>query len=244
MDYALSRFNMIEGQIKTNRVTDPYVLEAMAAVPREAFVPSAKKGVAYIDDAIEVTKGRFLLEPLVLARMLESAQLSDSDIVLDIGCNTGYSTAVLAKIVSTVVALECDEALSKAASDNLSAQGIDNAVVVTGELQNGVAKQAPYNVILFNGSVSEVPEAIKNQLADGGRLVVVTKGAASMSTVSVYTRNNELFSKRVVTVTAKAWCATYSRICWPRVAVSASNRSWMNCSRPWPAMAACELTAG
>lgn len=196
MDYALSRFNMIEGQIKTNRVTDPYVLDAMAEVPREDFVPTAKKGVAYIDDAVEVSKGRFMLEPMVLARMLESCALKETDIVLDIGCNTGYSTAILAKIVSTVVALEEDEVLAKSASDTLNALGVDNAVVVTGPMTEGVVKQAPYDVILFNGAVEEVPEVIKNQLADGGRLVAITAGKSTMSTVSVYTRNNELLSKR------------------------------------------------
>ncbi|NVK18247.1 MAG: protein-L-isoaspartate O-methyltransferase [Methylocystaceae bacterium] len=198
MDYALSRFNMIEGQIKTNRVTDPYVLDAMADVPREAFVPAAKKGVAYIDDAIKVAKGRFMMEPMVLARMLEAAELSENDIVLDIGCNTGYSTAVLAKIVSTVVGLESDQDLADQASKNLESVGIDNAVIVSGDLHAGVEKQAPFDVIIFNGSINEVPDSIKNQLSDGGRMVVVTAGKATMSTVSVYTRNNEIFSKRDV----------------------------------------------
>lgn len=198
MDYALSRFNMVENQIKTNRVTDPYVLDAMAEVPREVFVPANKKGFAYIDDAIEVANGRFVLEPLVLARMLDAAGLKEDDIVLDIGCNTGYSTAVLAKIVSTVVALESDEALAKAATDTLNELGADNAVVVTGALKDGVEKQGPYDVILFNGSIREIPESIKNQLADGGRLVVLTSDKGPMSTVSVYTRNDDLFSKHDV----------------------------------------------
>jgi len=187
---------MIEGQIKTNRVTDPYVLDAMAEVPREAFVPVAKKGVAYIDDAIEVAKGRFMLEPMVLARMLEAAELSETDIVLDIGCNTGYSTAILAKIASTVVGLDSDAELVEQATRNLSVVGIDNAVVVTGDLAEGVVKQAPFNVIIFNGAVDEVPDSIKNQLADGGRLVAISAGKSTMATVSVYTRNNEIFSKR------------------------------------------------
>lgn len=196
MDYALSRFNMVEGQIKTNRVADPYVLDAMTEVPREAFVPASKKGIAYIDDAIEVAQGRYMLEPMVLARILEAAELGKDDIVLDIGCNTGYSTAVLSKIVSTVVALESDKELADCATKTLEKLGVDNAVVVNAPLQGGVEKQAPFNVIIFNGAVSEVPDSIKNQLADGGRLVVITSGKSSMATVSVYTRNNEIFSKR------------------------------------------------
>jgi len=195
MDYALSRSNMIEGQIKTNRVADPYVLDAMGEVARETFLPTSKKGVAYVDDALEVGNGRFVLEPMVLARMLETAELTENDIVLDIGCNTGYSTAVLAKIVNMVVALESDKELADAATENLSRAGIDNAVVVSGPMRDGVEKQAPFDVILFNGAVAEVPDSIKKQLADGGRMLVIEQGKATMSTVSVYTRNGDLFSK-------------------------------------------------
>jgi len=196
MDYALTRSNMIDGQIKTNRVTDPFVLDAMGEVPREAFVPTSKKGIAYVDDAVEIGNGRYMLEPMVFARMLEAAELSEDDIVLDIGCNSGYSTAVLAKIASMVVGLECDEELAKTASGKLSEVGIDNAVIVTGALKDGVEKQAPFNVILFNGAVSDVPDSIKNQLADSGRLIVIEEGKATMSTVAVYTRNGDVFSKR------------------------------------------------
>jgi protein-L-isoaspartate(D-aspartate) O-methyltransferase len=196
MDFALSRFNMVEGQIKTNRVTDPYVIDAMAEVPRESFVPISKKGFAYIDDALEVAKGRFLIEPLVLARMLDAAALSEDDVVLDIGCTTGYSTAVIAKIVNTVVAVESDAELAKLATSTLNSLGIDNAIVVNADLKDGYPKQGPYNVIVFNGAITEIPQNIKDQLAEGGRLLVITQGTSSMSTVSVYTRNNRIFSKR------------------------------------------------
>jgi len=198
MDFALSRFNMVEGQIKTNRVTDPYVLDAMAEVPRESFVPTSKKGVAYIDDAIEVAEGRYLVEPMVLARMLDAAGLDEDNVVLDIGCATGYSTAVIAKIVNTVVAIENNEELAQAATKTLNELGVDNAVVVTTDLKKGYAKQGPYDVILFNGSITEIPQAIKDQLAEGGRLVVIATGPSSMATVSVHTRNNDIFSKRDV----------------------------------------------
>jgi len=196
MDFALSRFNMVEGQIKTNRVTDPYVLDAMAEVPRESFVPTSKKGIAYIDDALEVATGRYLVEPMVLARMLDAAKLTESDVVLDIGCATGYSTAVIAQIANTVVAIESDEELAKTATTTLNNLGVDNAVVISSDLKEGYAKQAPYDAILFNGAITDIPKAIKNQLAEGGRLVVVTSGASTMSTVSVHTRHDDVFSKR------------------------------------------------
>ena len=198
MDYALSRHNMIEGQIKTNRVNDPYVIDAMAQVPREKFVPTTKRGVAYVDDAIDLENGRCLLEPLILARMLDAAGMSESDIVLDIGCTTGYSTAVLAKIANTVVALESDAELAESASAKLNKLGIDNAVVVQGDLSEGVPKQAPFDVIIVNGAVTEIPDTLKNQLADGGRLLAIATGKASLGTLSVTTRNGDIFSTRDV----------------------------------------------
>lgn len=196
MDYAQSRFNMVEGQIKTNRVVDPYVIDAISEIPKETFVPAAKSGIAYIDDAIEVAPGRFLLEPMVFARMLETAMITPDDMVLDIGCATGYSTAVIAKIANTVVAVESDSELCETATLNISKLGIDNAVVVNAPMQEGYAKQGPYNAIVFNGAVEEIPQTIKDQLADGGRLVVTLATPSKMLSVSVYTRNGDVWSKR------------------------------------------------
>lgn len=196
MDFALARHNMVEGQIKTNRVTDPYVIDAMSAIPREAFVKSAQKGHAYIDSAIEVAKGRFLMEPMVFARMLESAEIKPSDLVLVVGCATGYSAAVLAKIANTVVALEADDDLANAASSKLNELGCDNVVVVTGNHADGYAKQGPYDVIIFDGAVDALPDTVKSQLADGGRLVVTTNTNGVNSKVSVHTRKDEIFAQR------------------------------------------------
>lgn len=198
MDFTLARFNMLEGQIKTNRVTDPYVIEAMGAVPREQFVPTAKQGYAYIDDAIDLGNARALLEPMVFARMLEAAELQKDDIVLDIACATGYSTAVLAKIASTVIGVESNEVFAKEAADKLSALNIDNAVIVQAPLPQGYEKQGPYDVIIVNGAIDTVPEQLKQQLNEGGRLLIAQQDNSVLCTISVYTRQGDVFSKRDV----------------------------------------------
>jgi protein-L-isoaspartate(D-aspartate) O-methyltransferase len=172
-DYAAARRNMVESQIRTNKVTDPGVLDAMGSIPREEFVPPALAGVAYVDDDLPVGHGRHLMEPMVLARLLHHAEIRPTDVVLDIGCATGYSSAVAARLAATVIALESDSALVRRASQTLAKLQVDNVVVVESALRSGYARQAPYDVILIEGAVPEIPAAIAAQLAEGGRLCAV-----------------------------------------------------------------------
>jgi protein-L-isoaspartate(D-aspartate) O-methyltransferase len=164
---------MVEGQIRPNHVTDPKILAAFEAVPRDRFVPAALKGAAYVDEDLEVKPGRFIIEPAVMARLIALANIGASDVVLDIGCATGYSSAVLAQLCPVVVAVEEDEELAKAATENLQALGLDNAPVMIGKLAEGFPGQGPYQVIFLNGSVEVIPDALLAQLDEGGRLVAV-----------------------------------------------------------------------
>ncbi len=198
MDYAVARINMVESQLRTNRVSESRLLDAFSSVPRELFVPSAKRGIAYVDEDIAVADGRYLVEPMVLARMLQAAEISPGDIVLDIACGTGYSSAILAKLAATVVALESDGELAEQAGRTLSELGLDNVVVVEGDLPEGYAKQAPYNGIVIAGSVAEVPQAILDQLADGGRLVTVIRDRSGMGQASLVQRTGTVASSRVL----------------------------------------------
>jgi len=175
MNYALARHNMVEGQIRPNKVTDPALIEALQTLPRERFVPEHLRSIAYVDDDIHLGRGRYLIEPMVLARLLQLAEIERTDVVLDIGCATGYGAAVLSKMANTVVALESDPELAATASKTLAELSIDNAVVLTGPLEQGCPKQAPFNVILIEGAVEAVPPAITSQLAEGGRLVTVLR---------------------------------------------------------------------
>src|SRR5579863_8164316 len=152
-----ARLNMVEGQLRTNKVIDEAVLEGFLTVPRERFVPAALRGIAYIDDDVPLGNGRVLIEPLVLARLLQLAEISKTDKVCEIGCATGYATAILAGIAASVVALESDEQLIAAARRNLATLGCGNVELHEGALNAGWRGAAPYDVILINGGVGEIP---------------------------------------------------------------------------------------
>ncbi len=173
-----ARFNMVEAQIKTANVTDQRVLAAMNAVPRERFVPRAAAALAYADVPVQVAPGRYLLDPRSFAKLLQLADIGEDDRVLDVGCATGYSAAVLARLAGEVIALEQDADLVRAASQ-LLADVPGRVVVVQGGLVEGAKQEGPYDVIFINGAVEEVPESLLNQLAEGGRLVTVIKDGQS-----------------------------------------------------------------
>ena len=173
MDYSAARHNMVENQIRVNRVTHQGIINAFGEIPREVFVPDNLATLAYVDEKLMITEGRYLLQPMVLARLLQSAKIRPDDVVLEIGCGTGYSTAILASIANTVVAIEENEALAKQATNNMVELGVDNAAIMTSPLAEGYKKQHPYNAIVLSGSVAKVPESILAQLIDGGRLVTV-----------------------------------------------------------------------
>ncbi|HXC54073.1 MAG TPA: protein-L-isoaspartate O-methyltransferase [Rhizomicrobium sp.] len=172
-DYAAQRFNMVEAQVRTNDVTDPRIHAAMAAVARERFVPAARRAMAYADVPVEVSPGRFLLDPRTFAKLLQLAAVRPGDRVLDVACGTGYSTVVLAQLAGSVAGLEQDADLVRVASDMVPASGAVNASVVQGGLTEGVKALAPFDVIFINGAVDAVPEQLLAQLAEGGRLVAV-----------------------------------------------------------------------
>jgi protein-L-isoaspartate(D-aspartate) O-methyltransferase len=179
LDAALRRETMVDTQLRPNEVTDGRLLEAMRSVPRELFVPPALCGLAYMDESIEVfpsTDGapaRYLLAPMVLARLIQLAAVEREDTVLDVGCATGYSTAVLARLARDVAGLEPEPELAKTARRVLRELDVDNAEIVQGALNEAPKRQAPYDVILLNGSVPEPPEALLDQLREGGRLACV-----------------------------------------------------------------------
>lgn len=171
--YAKARFNMVESQIRTNKVTDTRLLAVMSQMPRQIFVPGALAGVAYVDKSLRIVPNRYLLEPLVLARLLQEAMVGPTDKVLVIGAGTGYSTAILAGLAATVTALESDAELADKARANLAALAVTNAVVHTGPLEQGLAAPGPHDVILIDGMIAGLPDQIAEQIAVRGRLVTV-----------------------------------------------------------------------
>jgi len=173
-----ARFNMVEAQIRTSNVTDPRILAAISAVAREKFVPTAARALAYADVPVAVAQGRYLLDPRSFAKLLNLAQITATDRVLDVGCGTGYSSAVLARMAADVVALEQDADLVRIASE-LLATAVGKVEVVQGGLIEGAKGLGPYDVIFVNGAIEQVPETLLSQLAEGGRLVTVIKDGQS-----------------------------------------------------------------
>ncbi|MBS0518988.1 MAG: protein-L-isoaspartate O-methyltransferase [Proteobacteria bacterium] len=176
-DYSVARRNMIEGQLRPNRITNDQLLAAAADLPRERFLPDAVKSIAYADDDVPVGGGRYLMEPMVLARLIQTLQPAATDRALVVGSGRGYGAALLARLVKSVVAVEADAALAGSAEQTIKELGIDNVQQVVGEMEAGAPASGPYDVILIEGAVREIPQAILDQLAEGGRLGTVIGGA-------------------------------------------------------------------
>lgn len=198
MDYAAARHAMVESQIRTNRVSDPAIVTAFEEIPRELFVPANLRSVAYVDEAVPLGRGRYLMEPLALAQMLQAADIRPSDVVLDVGCATGYSAAILARLAGTVVALEDEPDFVREANRLLGEQTIHNAAVIEAPLTEGCPKQAPYDAIVIEGGVEEVPNALVKQLGEGGRLVCVIVGAGGFGKGTLFTRIGGSIVRRAV----------------------------------------------
>jgi len=172
-DAAAARRMMVDGQIRTADVTDPDLIAAMQALPRELFVPSALAVQAYRDGEIGLGNGRAMLRPMVLAKLIQAANVRRGDNVLDVGCGTGYSAAVLARLGASVVALEEDAKLALAAEGALAAADASQVRLVKGPLTAGWLAAAPYDVILLAGGIEIVPNALGNQLKPEGRLTAI-----------------------------------------------------------------------
>ncbi|WP_372000223.1 protein-L-isoaspartate O-methyltransferase [Tistrella mobilis] len=197
-DYSDARRNMVLSQLLTNKVTDERVIEAMGAVPRERFVPASHRAVAYVDEDVAVGHGRFLMEPMLFARLLQAADVKSHEAVLDVACATGYSTAVLARLASAVVALEDQPELAEQAGELLDQLGVSNAAVVSGPVAEGYAAQAPYDVIVVEGALEVEPKALLDQLADGGRLVAVMNDEGRVGRATIFTNYAGAIARRTL----------------------------------------------
>jgi protein-L-isoaspartate(D-aspartate) O-methyltransferase len=189
---------MVESQLRPNKVVDERLLAAMASLPREAFLPKALRPIAYVDEDIRLEGGRVLMEPMTLARLIQAARIDPDEVVLLVGLGSGYEAAVLSRLASTVVALESGPARMAGAARALAELAIDNVAPVEGGLQEGYARQAQYDVIVFNGAVARVPEAIERQLAEGGRLVAVEASPGQTPRAILAVRHGGVVARRVL----------------------------------------------
>lgn len=168
-DFAARRTMMVDTQVRPNDVTKFPIIEAMLAIPREQFVPAPRREAAYIGENLDIAPGRVMLEPRTLAKLLDALDVTSGDLVLDIGCGLGYSAAVIGRMAEAVVVLE-EEGLAAQAEAALAQLGADNVAVVAGPLAGGAAKHGPYDVIIIEGAAEQVPQAILDQLKEGGRI--------------------------------------------------------------------------
>ncbi|MBL9061694.1 protein-L-isoaspartate O-methyltransferase [Tabrizicola sp.] len=187
-EFAARRVMMVDTQVRPSDVTKFPIIDAMLSVPRETFVPDARREAAYVGENLPLAPGRVVLEPRTLAKLLDALDVQPTELVLTIGCGLGYSAAVIARLAETVVAVEEDEGLAADAQRILSEEGVDNAVVVTGPLADGAAKCAPYDVITVEGGVEVIPDAVLAQLKQGGRIgAVFMDGAVGTARVGYKT---------------------------------------------------------
>ncbi len=200
-DFSVQRTKMVDGQVRTTDVTDAAVLDAMGSVPRELFVPDARRPLAYIDEDLEIAPARngqpprYLMEPSPFAKLVQLAKPAQSEAVLEVGSGTGYGAAVLSQLAARVTALESDGELAAEAEANVAALGLANVTVATGALPEGWKSGGPFDVILVSGAVEVVPPALLAQLAEGGRLVVV-EGRGNAGVAKLYLNSGGVVAGR------------------------------------------------
>ncbi|MDA3887916.1 MAG: protein-L-isoaspartate O-methyltransferase [Allgaiera sp.] len=172
-DYHTRRRVMVDTQVRPSDVTKFPIIEAMLAVPRELYVPPQRRDAAYVGENIDLGRRRVVLDPRVLAKMLELLDLQADELVLHVGAGLGYGSAVMARLAEAVVALEEDREFAAEAQSVLSAQEVDNAAVIQGPLAEGAAKHGPYDAIMVEGAIEHLPAGLEAQLKDGGRIVAI-----------------------------------------------------------------------
>ena len=175
MNYKLARKNMVENQIRANKVTDIKIIDAFSNVEREIFVPEPYREISYNDEDILLSRNRFMMKPMILARLFQSLSLKGSENILHIGSNSGYASAILSQLCYAFISIENDKKLYEKSINIFSEIGFDNVVPLHGSMEIGVPKEAPFDVIFIEGSVEEKPNSLFDQLNNNGKLIVVLK---------------------------------------------------------------------
>lgn len=196
--FSTARQKMVDGQVRTNDVTDRRILDAMLAVPREVFVPASRQALAYLDLDLDVSEGgakRYLIKPQLIGKLLQAAEIGEGDNVLVVGCATGYLAALTAKLARQVTATESDSALVAKAKDAFAAIGLSNVTCRAAASAEGDPAAAPYDVIILNGATEVTPDGLFGQLKEGGRLVGVS-AESRPSRAMIVTRSHGEFGHR------------------------------------------------
>ena len=177
MDFKIARKNMVENQIRANKVTSLNVINAFLDVPREKFVPDALQEISYVDEDIQLSRNRFMMKPMILARLFQSLNLKGNENILHVGSNSGYGSAILSRMCSSVISLESDKKLFETSIHTFSNMGFDNVVPLHGSMENGVEKEAPFDIIFIEGSIESEPKSLFGQLNENGKLIAIIRPA-------------------------------------------------------------------
>lgn len=204
MDFAEARRIMVASQVRTNDVTDLRLQKVLETAPREKFLPEKLRPLAYIEREIEYAPGRRLLTPRDFSKLVAAADPAPNELVLDVACGSGYSTAVLAGLCEMVVGVEADEKLAAEAQANLDAAGIANAAVIAGDPASGAPKQGPYDLIFIGGAIETEPSALFAQLREGGRLAAIRLAGGVARGVIYYRSTGATASRRFFDATTRA----------------------------------------
>jgi protein-L-isoaspartate(D-aspartate) O-methyltransferase len=200
-DFSLQRKNMVESQVRPSDITDRRIIRAMLEVAREQFCPASSSVTAYMDQDVKVSvakpgqPARYLTATRILAKLIQGLDVAETDHVLHVGAATGYSTVILARLAAKVTALEMDSGLAASLAENVA--GRPTVTPVVGELASGHAGGAPYDAILIDGAVSDVPQALLDQLRDGGRMVAVI-GIGRVGRITRWQRRGTSIETRVI----------------------------------------------
>ena len=194
--FATARKTMVDCQLRPSKVTDQFILDAFMSIPREDFLGKQQRALAYVDEDLPLSGGRYLMEPMVLARMLQALEIRPDDSVLIVGAGCGYGTAVAAKLAGSVIAIETRANLVDKAQDVLVSIGVDNAAIVKSRLVDGYPEEGPYDRILIEGGVETVPDNLLKQLTPKGRLAAIYRKAVHpVGVASVWTRSGKAFTR-------------------------------------------------
>ncbi|MDP1725020.1 MAG: protein-L-isoaspartate O-methyltransferase [Alphaproteobacteria bacterium] len=196
VDHNTARINMVHGLLRPNQVVEERIVEAILTTPREKFLPKEVQNISYIDSDLSLGEGRFLMSPLTFSRLVQASMIQEDDVVLDIGCGMGYSTAILGKLASSVIGIDEKPEFLSNATEELSKLEILNCIFHCAHLKDGFPKGAPYSLIFLEGAVDFVPEYILNQLAENGRLMAIVTINAHQAVARLYQRIGQHFAHR------------------------------------------------
>lgn len=192
--YEIARTNMVKSQILPQNIRNELLVDIISKTPRQIFIPEEKQGVAYIDEAVSVGGGRYILSPMVFAKMVEALDIKGTESILDIACGTGYSSVILAKLCRKVVAVESNNDLASKAHLNLNKLGINNVIIIGDRLVDGHEESAPYDIIFINGAIKEIPSSLLSQLGDNGKLITIVSKSRNMGSIVLLKKINSIVS--------------------------------------------------